>query len=77
MILRKQSLKDNDSYTCLFKRNKIPEGNIAEKIIPLKNRIDAQPNGNGRTFQFKVLRHMTVGTTFLVIKTNGKGPCEA
>ena len=50
MILRKQSLKDNDSYTCLFKRNKIPEGNIAEKIIPLKNRIDAQPNGNGRTF---------------------------
>ena len=50
MIFRKQFLKDNDSYTCLFKKNKIPEGNIAKKIIPLKNRIDAQPNGNGRTF---------------------------
>ena len=36
----KHVFKVNDSHTCLFERKQMPKGNIAVKIIPLKNRIE-------------------------------------
>ena len=31
------------SYNCQYSKNKLPKGNIVEKIIPLKARIESQP----------------------------------
>ena len=49
-----------------LKNNKLPKGNTVEKIIPVKDRIEVQPLWDRRTFQSKVLRYMTVGTSLLI-----------
>ena len=42
--------------------NIMPRGNIVQKTIPLKVRIESQPEWNRRTFSTKVLKYMKSGT---------------
>ena len=49
--------------TCNIVKKQIPTGDIVKLIIPLKYRIGCHPTGLP-AFWYKVLIHMTVGTTF-------------
>ena len=44
------------------KSNIMPKGNIVQKTIPLKVRIESQPEWDRRTFSTKVLKYMKSGT---------------
>ena len=40
----------------------MPKGNIVQETIPLKVRIESQPEWDRRTFSTKVLNYMKSGT---------------
>ena len=44
------------------KSNILPKGKIVQKTIPLKVRIESQPEWDRRTFSTKVLKYMKSGT---------------
>ena len=40
----------------------MPKGNIVQKTIPLKVRIESQPEWDRQTFSTKVLKYMKIET---------------